>query len=127
MRFSGLKKQVFKVIKMKCPSCEKNNLMEVDDIVSDIEGHFFVVKGKRCTSYGEEFIPEKGGQKMIEIARNLEIWGEPLKLHRKLSQSARGTVIRIPTDIEKNMKLKGNEEVLISKIGKNKLLIEIVG
>jgi antitoxin component of MazEF toxin-antitoxin module len=47
-------------------------------------------------------------------------------LHRKLSQSARGTVIRIPTDIEKNMKLKGNEEVLISKIGKNKLLIEIV-
>lgn len=112
---------------VKCPSCEKNNLMEVDDIVSDIEGHFFVVKGKRCTSCGEEFIPEKGGQKMIEIARNLEIWGEPLKLHRKLSQSARGTVIRIPTDIEKNMKLKGNEEVLISKIGKNKLLIEIVG
>ena len=66
------------------------------------------------------------GQKMIQIARNLGIWGEPLKLHRKLSQSARGTVIRIPADIEKNMKLKGDEKVLISKIGKNKLLIEIV-
>ena len=111
---------------MVCPKCEKNNLVEVEDIISEIEGHFFVVKGKRCLSCGEEFISEKEGQKMIQIARNLGIWGEPLKLHRKLSQSARGTVIRIPTDIEKNMKLKGDEEVLISKIGKNKLLIEIV-
>ena len=111
---------------MKCPTCGKSNLVEVSDIVSEIEGHFFVVSGKRCISCGEDFISEKEGQKMIEIARNLGIWGEPLKLHRKLSQSARGTVIRIPTDIEKNMKLKGNEEVLISKIGKNKLLIEIV-
>ena len=111
---------------MECPSCGKGSIAEASDIVSEIEGHFFVVKGKRCVSCGDEFVPEKEGQKMIEIARNLGIWGEPLKLHRKLSQSARGTVIRIPTDIEKNMKLKGNEEVLISKIGKNKLLIEIV-
>ena len=111
---------------LACPNCEKNKLAEVNDIISEIEGHFFVVNGKRCVSCGVEFVPEKEGQKMIEIARNLGIWGEPLKLHRKLSQSARGTVIRIPTDIEKNMKLKGNENVLISKIGKNKLLIEIV-
>ena len=111
---------------VECPNCGKGNLVEVQDITSEIEGHFFIVKGKRCTSCGEEFVSEKEGQKMIEIARNLGIWGEPLKLHRKLSQSARGTVIRIPTDIEKNMKLKGDEEVLISKIGKNKLLIEIV-
>src|SRR3989338_10735188 len=109
-----------------CPNCEKDNLVEVNDIVSEIEGHFFVVKGKRCASCGEEFVSEKEGQKMIEIARNLGIWGQPLKLHSKLSQSARGTVIRIPIDIEKNMQLKGNEEVLISKIGKNKLLIEII-
>src|SRR3989344_2774579 len=109
-----------------CPMCEKSNLAEVNDIVSEIEGHFFVVRGKRCTSCGEKFIEKKEGQKLMELARNHGIWGEPLKLHRKLSQSARGTVIRIPTDIEKNMKLKGNEEVLISKIGKNKLLIEIV-
>jgi len=111
---------------MECPNCEKDKLMEVDDIVSEIEGHFFVVKGKRCSNCGEEFVPEKEGQKMVGIARNLGIWGEPLKLHRKLSQSARGTMLRIPNDIEKNMKLKGDEKVLISKIGKNKLLIEIV-
>jgi hypothetical protein len=109
----------------KCPVCEKGNLVEVEDIVSEIGGHFFVVTGKRCASCNEEFINKKEGQKRIEIARNLGIWGEPLKLHRKLSQSARGTVLRIPTDIEKNMKLKGNEDVLISKIGKNKLLVEV--
>ena len=109
----------------KCPVCEKGSLMEVQDIVSEVEGHFFVVKGVRCTSCGEEFINEKEGQKMIDVARNLGIWGEPLKLHRKLSQSARGTILRIPTDIEKSMKLKGDENVLISKIGKNKLLVEI--
>ncbi|MDP3765231.1 MAG: hypothetical protein Q8R04_01850 [Nanoarchaeota archaeon] len=110
---------------IECPVCEKNNLIEADDIVSEVEGHFFVVKGNRCSSCGEEFVNEKEGQRMIEIARRLGIWGEPLKLHRKLSHSARGSVLRIPTDIEKSMKLKGNEEVLISKIGKNKLLVEV--
>ncbi|MBS3132003.1 hypothetical protein J4212_06220 [Candidatus Woesearchaeota archaeon] len=112
-------------MKNECPMCEKESLTEVDDAVLEVEGHFFVVKGKRCASCGEEFVSEKEGQKMIEIARRLGIWGEPLKLHRKLSQSARGTVLRIPTDIEKSMKLKGNDEVLISKIGRNKLLVEI--
>jgi len=108
-----------------CMVCEKGNLIEVDDIVSEVEGHFFVQKGKRCSHCGEEFINEKEGQRMIEIARKLGIWGEPLKLHRKLSKSARGTVLRIPSDIEKNMHLKGDEGVLISKIGKKKLLIEM--
>ena len=52
---------------MECPNCEKDKLMEVDDIVSEIEGHFFVVRGKRCTSCGEEFVPEKEGQKGMEL------------------------------------------------------------
>ncbi len=108
-----------------CPVCEKGDLIEVDDIISEVEGHLFVQKGERCSNCGEEFINEKEGQKMIEIARKLGIWGEPLKLHRKLSKSARGTVLRIPADIEKNMHLKGEEQILISKIGKNKLLIEV--
>ncbi len=62
---------------------------------------------------------------MIRQARKLCVWGTQLKLHRKLSKSARGTVLRIPSDIEKELKLKGTEEILISKIGTNKLLIEI--
>lgn len=109
----------------KCPICENGELIEVDDIISEIDGHFFIEKGTRCNSCGKEFIPEKISQKTIEIARRLGIWGEPLKLHRKLSKSARGTVLRIPIDIEENLHLKGDEEVLISKIGKNKILVEI--
>ncbi len=109
-----------------CPVCEKGKLMPVGDISSEIEGYIFVEKGERCTSCGEEFIGEKEGQKMISIARRLGIWGEPLKLYRKLSKSARGTVLRIPGDIEKNLDIKGGEQVAISRVGKRKILIEVL-
>ena len=109
----------------KCPVCEEGTLTPVEDIISEIEGYFFIEKGTRCTKCGEEFIPEEQSQKTITIAKRLGVWGEPLKLHRKLSKSARGTMLRIPSDIEKTMHIKGDEEVLISKIGKNKLLIEV--
>ncbi len=61
---------------------------------------------------------------MIRVARRLGIWGEPLKLRRKLSRSGRGTVLRIPADIERSLHLKGDEEVLVSKAGK-KIIIEL--
>ena len=112
---------------MKCPSCETENLVEVDDIANELDSYILITKGKRCTSCGMEFIAEKEGQRMITLARKLGVWGNPLKLHRKLSQSARGTILRIPTDIEHNLGLKGTEEVLISKIGDKKILIEIEG
>ncbi len=108
-----------------CSNCGKNALAEVDDIVNELDGYFVIIKGTRCENCGEEYIDEKEGQKMIQLAKKLGVWGEPLKLHRKLSKSARGTVLRIPTDIEENLHLKGNEGVLISKVGKNKILIEL--
>ena len=108
-----------------CPICEKGKLVNVEDILSEIEGYIFVEKGERCTHCGEEFIPEDEGERMIKIARKLKLWGEPLKLYRKLSRSARGIVLRIPADIEKNLKIIGNEEITISKVGKNKILIEL--
>ena len=108
-----------------CPLCEKGLLQPVEDILSEIEGLIFVESGERCTHCGEEFIPQEQGQKTIELARRLNIWGQPLKLHRKLSKSAGGTIFRIPSDIEHTMHLKGNEHVLVSKIGKTKLLIEL--
>lgn len=109
----------------KCPICEKVNLIEVDDIITEIDGYVFIVKGTRCIGCSEELIDEKEGQKLIEVAKKLGVWGESFKLHRKLSKSARGTVLRIPSDIEENMQLRGNENIAISKIGKNKVLIEI--
>ncbi len=93
-------------------------MKEAENILSEIEGYVFVEKGLRCLKCGEEFIGEKEGQKMIEAARKLGIWGEPLKLYRKLSKSARGTVIRLPSDIERALGIKGDEEIAITKIGK---------
>lgn len=109
----------------KCPACEKGKLVLVDDIASQVEGYVFVEKGERCTHCGEEFINEDEGQKMINLAKKLGVWGEPLKLYRKLSKSARGTVLRIPSDIEKNLGIKGDEEVAISKVGR-KIIIEVI-
>lgn len=109
----------------KCPVCVKGNLVFADDILSDIEGYVFVENGQRCDHCGEEFIPEEEGNKMISIARKLKLWGEPLKLYRKLSRSARGIVLRIPVDLEKNLEIKGDEKVTIQKVGKKKILIEI--
>ena len=41
------------------------------------------------------------------------VWGQPLKLHRKLSKSTGGTILRIPNDLERDMHLSGNEHVLV--------------
>jgi hypothetical protein len=106
-----------------CPACEKGTLEDVDNIVSEIGGHVFVEKGQRCTECSEEFIAEKDAQRTIEVARKLGIWPQPLKLHRSLSKSGRGFVLRIPADIEKDLKLKPGEAVSISKVG-NKIVIE---
>ncbi len=109
----------------ECPVCEKGKLVQVEDILSEIDGYVFVEKGNRCTHCGEEFIPEEEGERMIKIARRLKLWGEPLKLYRKLSHSARGIVLRIPSDLEKNLGIKGDEEITIQKVGKKKILIEV--
>ena len=100
--------------------------MPADDILSEIDGYAFVERGRRCTACGEEFIPEEEGQRMIKVARRLGIWGEPLKLRRKLSRSGRGTVLRIPSDIERSLGIKGDEEVTISKAGR-RIIVEVTG
>jgi len=112
-------------MKKKCPACGKGELVRAEDIISEIEGCIFVERGDRCSACGEEFIPQEEGDRMIRAARKLGLWGEPLKLYRKLSRSSRGVVLRIPADIEKNLKIRGDEKVTISKVGKKKLLIEI--
>ena len=109
---------------LRCPTCGKGELVPADDIVSEIEGYTFVERGRRCTFCGEEFIPEEESQRIIKVARRLGIWGGPLKLRRKLSRSGRGTVLRIPSDIEQSLGIRGNEEVSVSKAGR-KIIVEI--
>lgn len=110
---------------LKCPICRKGVLTRVDDILSEIEGWAFVERGHRCSSCGEEFIDPEDSDRTVKVARRLGIWGEPLKLRRKLSPSGRGIVLRIPEDLRESLRLKGNEAVSLSKIGKTKLLVEI--
>lgn len=107
----------------KCPACEKGELIEVDNIVSEIDGYVFIENGQRCIECGEEFINEKDAQRTIEAAKRLGIWPQPLKLHRSLSKSGRGLVLRIPSDLEKDFKLKPGESVSISKVGR-RIVIE---
>lgn len=105
----------------KCPNCKKE-LVKIEDIILDISGYIFVVKGERCIKCNEEFPYEEETQKVIDISRKLGVWPEPLKLYRQLSKSGRGLILRVPSDIERQLKLTDKEEVSIEKIG-NKIVI----
>lgn len=110
---------------MKCPVCMKGELLAVDDILSEVEGLTFVEHGHRCNACGHEFIDEADSDRTVKVARRLGIWGEPLKLRRKLSQSGRGIVLRIPEDLRKSMGLRGTESVALSKVGSKRILIDV--
>jgi hypothetical protein len=110
---------------MRCPVCDDGSLVVVDDLMTELEGLVFVEGGHRCDSCGEEFVDERDSERTIRVAKRLGVWGEPLKLRRKLSKSGRGVVLRIPTDLQESMGLKGNEEVLLSKVGRKRVLIEL--
>lgn len=107
----------------KCLMCDKGNLIMVEDIILEVEGYIFILKGERCDNCNEEFPYEEETQKTIEVARRLGVWPESLKLYRHLSKSGRGLVFRIPHDLEKQLKLDENTEIAITKIG-NKIVIE---
>lgn len=107
----------------KCPVCEKEDLMEVEDITLEVEGYVFISKGERCSNCKEEFPYEEETQRTVTIARKLGVWPEPLKLYRHLSKSGKGLVFRIPADLEKQLKLNENIAIAITKVG-NKIIIE---
>ena len=107
----------------KCRICEQGSLVKVDDIILEIEGYVFVVKGERCSSCNEEILNEDETQRTISIARKLGVWPEPMKLYRHLSKSGGGLVLRIPSDLEKQLKLNENVEIAITKLG-NKIIME---
>ena len=109
----------------KCLNCEAGELVSVEDIALEIEGYMFILKGERCTHCKEEFPHEQETEKTIKIAQKLGVWPEPMKLYRHLSKSGNGLVFRIPSDIEKQMKLSEKTEIAISKMG-NKIVIEQV-
>ncbi len=107
-----------------CPACGRGSLVSANDIVSEFGGYVFVEKGERCDVCGEEFPFEEEVQKTIGAARRLGVWPEPLKLYRKLSKSGRSLVLRISSDLEKQMHLDQHTTVAIAKAG-NRIVVEI--
>lgn len=107
----------------KCLICEKGELIKAEDITLEVEGYVFIVKGERCAQCNEEFPYEEETQKAITISRKLGVWPTQLKLYRHLSRSGGGLIFRVPSDLEKQLKLNEKTEIAISKIG-NKIVIE---
>jgi hypothetical protein len=89
-----------------------------------MEGYVFVAKGERCTVCHEEILDEGETQRIINAARKLGVWPEPLKLYRHLSKSGGGLVFRIPVDLERQLQLTEKTEIAISKVG-NKIVLEL--
>src|SRR3989344_2228862 len=106
----------------KFPICEKVTFAKVEDIVLEVDGYIFIVKGEICNSCNEEFPYEEETEKTILTARKLGVWPEPLKLYRHLSKSGGGLIFRLPADLERQLKLTENTEIEITKIG-NKIII----
>ncbi|MBI4140874.1 hypothetical protein HY485_03495 [Candidatus Woesearchaeota archaeon] len=71
----------------KCLVCEKGTLVSVEDIVLELEGYVFVMKGERCDFCKEEFPYEEETRRAINAARRLGVWPEPMKLYRHLSRT----------------------------------------
>lgn len=107
----------------KCLICEKGELINVEDIILEMEGYVFIARGQRCTHCKEEILSEGETQKVIDAARKLGVWPEPMKLYRHLSRNSGGLVLRIPSDLERQLKLNEKKEIAISKVG-NKIVIE---
>lgn len=107
----------------RCMICGKGELLKVDDMVIEMEGYAFIVKGERCTACSEEIPYGEETRRTISVARKLGIWPEPMKLYRNLSRSGGGLVLRIPNDLERQLKLNEDVEIAITKMG-NKIVIE---
>ncbi|MBI2147542.1 hypothetical protein HYU19_03625 [Candidatus Woesearchaeota archaeon] len=109
-----------------CMICEKGTLAAVEDIILDVSGYVFIAKGERCGQCHEEIPYEDETRRMINAAKKLGVWPEPLKLYRHLSRSSGGLILRIPSDIERQLELDEHGEIAISKVG-NKIIIETEG
>ena len=58
----------------KCQICGKGDLTKVEDIILEIEGYVFIVKGERCANCNKEFPYEEETQKTVTMARKLDVW-----------------------------------------------------
>ena len=60
----------------RCPVCEKGTFVKVEDIMFELEGYVFILRGERCDLCKEEFPFEEETERAIHAAQKLGIWPE---------------------------------------------------
>lgn len=108
---------------MKCPTCEKGNLIKkkIDEEMFGIQlGRF---PAEVCDACGESFVDEEVMKKIEERAKELGIWGLSKKL--KVVKSGNSLVVRILAEIARFIGISAGNEVLLYPEGKKKLVFEV--
>ncbi len=109
----------------RCPEC--NSGLVTTKTTLDLHGGKVIlndVEVQYCPKCKEElFTPEQMG-KVDELSKGVRV--SSLSLKRKLSESGRGLVLRIPSDIARAMHLTKNSEVEISIKEPKEMLVEVV-
>ena len=109
----------------KCALCG-GTLSRADDIVCEFPEGAIVTAGYRCVACGEEIFDGADIDRLIGAARKIGAWGGKTTLRRKLSRSGRGTILRIPVDLERALAIKGDETVDIEVMGKKRFVVQVV-
>lgn len=108
---------------MKCPVCEKGNLIKkkIDEEMFGI--HLGKFPAEVCDVCGESFVDEEVMKKIEERAKELGIWGLSKKL--KVVKSGNSLVVRIPAEIAKFLGISAGNDITLYPEGKKKLVFEV--
>jgi len=116
-----MKKKTMEKGKKKCYKCG-GELKETDTMIT-IGGKSFKTHALKCVKCGGEEFTEDAVRKIRLKAQRVGVWGQGLKMKRKLQKVGRATAVYIPADIRKQLKLKPRQEVMIS-VQDRKIIIE---
>lgn len=108
----------------KCPECN-SDLITIKTTLDLYSGKVILndVEVQYCPKCKEELFTPKQMKKIDELTKGIKL--QELSLRRKLSESGRGLILRIPSDIARAMHLTKDSEVEIKVKDSKELLIEI--
>ena len=97
-------------------------MKEIDSVVT-IKGKAFPAHAEKCPKCGEEVFSGEEVEKIRKMAMKKGLWDSGVRMTRKLQKIGRATALYIPADIQKQLKLKPRQKVVIS-IEDHKMIIE---
>jgi YgiT-type zinc finger domain-containing protein len=118
-----MRKKIIEKTKRKCYKCG-GELRDASTVIA-IGGNSFEVRALKCAKCGEEEFTEEEVRKIRIKAQQAGVWGQGIKIKRKLQKVGRATAVYIPADIQKQLMLKPRQEVTIS-VQDRKIIIEPV-